>query len=947
MPPGLTVLGISARLADGFGKNEEMVLPSGAVTLLFTDIEGSTRLWERHFEAMREALRDHDLLLRELIEQHDGYVFNTVGDAFHGAFASPVNAVAAAVAIQRALHVASWPGAITLRVRMALHSGACVERDGDYFGPVINRVARLEAIAAGGQVVLSGTTATLVESALPPGVELLDLGEHQLKDLGRPELVFQVVAEGLPHSFPPLRSLDNPALRHNLPRQLSTFIGREREVADVAALVRAHPLVALVGPGGAGKSRLSLQVAADAVDGSADGVWLVELAALADKSLVAAAISRALGVPENPERPALDALVDAVGDRRLLLVVDNCEHLLQASAAAIGQLLRSCPGVQVLATSREPLGLPGEVVYRVPCLDVPPYDAVDPVEVMEFEAVRLFVERGAAARGDVQLGPDSAPTIAAICRHLDGLPLAIELAAVRLRSMSVEEVASRLDQRFRLLRGGSEGRPDHQRTLEATIDWSYSMLDDREKLVLDRLSVFAGGCQLRAAEAVCAGNELDDVDVADLLSQLVDKSLVGADLAGAGRYELLESIQQFVAARLAGRGDEEVARTRTVHLAYYAEFTEEADRGLDSAEADRWWVRLEHEQENVRSALEWASQHDPAAQVRLAGAMAQFWNQRGGIVEGQRWVAASLAVAPDVVGPAARARVLWADGFLRRDSQVEMAARLDEARTLAEQCGDLRVKAQASLALAQASLNLGEYDRAVELAEEARALERQLGNAHGEVMALRQLAFNALYLGRFDDLVRYAMEAEEMAHDLGNLRGVVPIICAPVIASVVEGAPARGLGLAARAVDLARETDDPQLGFALEIAAVVHRDSGSLEQAAAMLREALDLGLQPTLHMVRVASALFQTGATLVVAGQYRDGALLMEAQRRFSGEVQIPPGFSAYLERFEQTAATALGEEAEAVRQESDVLPLSRYVALAQERLDALIKAHAVNAAV
>ena len=367
--------GISERFAAGSGKNVEMVRPSGAVTLLFTDIEGSTRLWEEHFEAMREALRDHDLLLRELIEQHDGYVFNTVGDAFHGSFASPVNAVAAAVAIQRALHVASWPGAITLRVRMALHSGACVERDGDYFGPVINRVARLEAIAAGGQVVLSGTTAALVESALPPGVELLDLGEHQLKDLGRPEQVFQVVAEGLPTSFPPLRSLDNPALRHNLPRQLSTFIGREREVADVTALVRAHPLVTLVGPGGAGKSRLSLQVAADAVDGSADGVWLVELAALADGSLVAAAISRALGVPENPERPALDALVDAVGERRLLLVVDNCEHLLQASAAAIGRLLRSCPGVQVLATSREPLGLPGEVVYRVPRLDVPPYDA--------------------------------------------------------------------------------------------------------------------------------------------------------------------------------------------------------------------------------------------------------------------------------------------------------------------------------------------------------------------------------------------------------------------------------------------------------------------------------------------------------------------------------------------------------------------------------------------
>jgi predicted ATPase len=630
-----------------------------------------------------------------------------------------------------------------------------------------------------------------------------------------------------------------------------------------------------------------------------------------------------------------------------MLVVDNCERLLPACAAIVGHLLRSCPGVQVLATSREPLGLPGEIVYRVPSLDVPDHDVVDPAEVMQFEAVRLFVERAAAARGDVQLGLEDAPTVAAICRRLDGMPLAIELAAVRLRSMSVTEVASRLDQRFRLLRGGAEGQPDHHRTLEATIDWAYSMLEDAATLVLDRLSAFAGGCELRAAEAVCAGAELDDVDVADLLPQLVDKSLVGADLAAAGRYELLESIQQFVTARLADRGDDEVARTRSAHLDYYAEFAEEADRGLDDANADRWWIRLECEQENVRAALEWASQHDPAAQVRLAGAMAQFWNQRGGIVEGQRWVSASLAVAPDVVDPPAWARVLWADGFLRRDSLVEAAARLDEARALAEQYGELRVKARASLALARASLNLGKYDQAFELAEEARALERTLGNARGEVMALGQLAFNALYLGRFDDLLRYAMEAEEMALDLGDLRGVVPIICAPVIACIVEGAPERGLALADKAVDLARQTEDPLLGFALEIAAAVHRDSGSLDRAAAMLREALDLGLQPTLQLIRVASALFQAGATLVVAGQHRDGALLMEAQRRFLGEVQIPPGFSAYLKRFEQTAAHALGKDSEAVRRESDVLPLSRFVSLAQERLDALTTPPAVNAGV
>ena len=402
--------------------------PSGLVTLLFTDIEGSTKAWEAHPQEMKMALARHDEIERSTIEGADGYVFKTVGDAFCAAFQHAPTALAVAVAIQRSLADEPWPDVTPIRVRMALHSGSCEERGGDYFGPVVNRAARLEAVAHGGQVVISRLTSELVGEHLPEKVTLRDLGDHRLKDLGRPERVFQVCTDGLPIEFAPLRSLDNPGLRHNLAEQVSSFVGRDREVAHVRGLLGSARLVTLAGPGGVGKTRLALQAAAESLDGSGDGVWFVDLAPIVDPALVPGSVAKVLWVREEAGRPVTETLAEALRERKILVVLDNCEQVVQAAALLAERLIARCPRVAMLATSREPLGIAGEHVFRVPSLTVPSADD-DLVALAGSEAVRLFVERASQQKAGFSLDADNASIIARLCRRLDGIPFAIELAA--------------------------------------------------------------------------------------------------------------------------------------------------------------------------------------------------------------------------------------------------------------------------------------------------------------------------------------------------------------------------------------------------------------------------------------------------------------------------------------------------------------------------------------
>lgn len=567
-----------------------------------------------------------------------GYVFKTVGDAFCAAFERPAQAVSAAVDIQLALAAEPWEPEMRICVRMGLHSGVCHERDGDYFGPTVNRAARLESTAHGGQVVISGVTADLIASDiasdLPAEISLQDLGEHRLKDLGQPLRVYQVCGAGLPCDFPPLRSLNSAELAHNLPSQVSTFVGRERVLDDIRELLEQSRVLTLTGAGGVGKTRLALQLAADLLDGSADGVWFVDLAPLSDPRLVAANTAAVLGVREEPGRPVQESLVAALRSRKMLVVLDNCEHVIGEAATLVETLAAGCPEVAILATSREPLRVPGEHVYRVPSLSTPTADG-DVDTLLGSEAVRLFLERSAEQRSGFALDAENAAVVGELCRRLDGIPLAIELAAARLRSMSLEDLHRRLDRRLRVLTSGSRTALPRQQTLEALIDWSYDLLNPPEQDLLARLSVFAGAFDLDAAEAVAAWGRGASIDVLDGLTALVDKSLVETDCSTAFRYRLLESVRQYGAAKLSERGEDIVRAGRLAHRDHYLDSAENAAPHLVQHGQVEWLDRVELELDNLRAALAYCLEDpDPVPGLRLCTAMCEFWLLRRSTAEG-------------------------------------------------------------------------------------------------------------------------------------------------------------------------------------------------------------------------------------------------------------------------------------------------------------------------
>jgi predicted ATPase/class 3 adenylate cyclase len=612
-------------------QNVDMAIPSGTITLLFSDIEGSTKLWERASSAMDEALRRHDEIVRDAIETESGYVFKTVGDAFCAAFTTSDAAARAADTLQRALREESWPAGAEIRVRAALHTGACQERDGDYFGPTVNRTARLLAIGHGGQSLVSGATAELLGDLPGEWGTLEDLGQHRLKDLGRPEHVWQLTLRGVFDEFPPLRSLDNPELPNNLPALLSSFVGREHELNDVRVLVQESRLVTLTGSGGSGKTRLAMQSAAELLDGTGEGVWLIELAPVADEGQVPLAVASALGMLDGIEISPLDTLLRALAAQAVLIILDNCEHVIDACAKFADAVMRNCPKVHILATSREPLGVDGERVYRVPSMTLPGADVETIEDLEESDAVTLFV--GRAADSGFSLTNEGAPLVASICKRLDGIPLALELAAARLSSMSLVQLSDRLDQRFRLLTGGSRNAMARQQTLQAMVDWSYGLLSPMEQSVLRRLSVFAGGFELEAAEAVASSETVDEFDVANLLHSLVEKSLVVADHDSVAlRFRLLETIRQYAAQELLKTGGEtEVIEARDRHAAYFEALATTAGRDFIGPRQAHWLKQLDLEMDNYRAMLTHLASDPTRAReiLRVVTSLEIYFQSRG------------------------------------------------------------------------------------------------------------------------------------------------------------------------------------------------------------------------------------------------------------------------------------------------------------------------------
>jgi predicted ATPase/class 3 adenylate cyclase len=608
---------------------------SGLSTFLITDIEGSTRLWETHGPVMGAALAQHDRILRAAIEGARGTVIKTTGDGMLAIFDDAATAIAASLAAQRALRDASWGETGPLRVRMALHSGTAESRDGDYFGPALNRSARLLAIGHGGQVLASAVAAVLARDGLAAGVELRDLGSHRLRDLDRPEQVFQVEVADLPRDFPALRSLSTR--RSNLPVQLTSFIGRERELDELADLVARHRLVTLVGTGGTGKTRLMLEGAARVAARFPDGVWLAELAPLGDPMQIAAEVARALAVPLPPGRPAIDGVMEFLADKELLLLLDNAEHLVDGAAGCAEQVLSAAPGVRMVATSREALAVPGEVILPVRSLGVPAAPGpqiglagmADPdiAAVADTEAVRLFAERARAVLPGFEVTPANASAVAEICRRLDGIPLAIELAAARVSSLSITDIESRLGDRFRLLTGGRRTAVPRQQTLHALIDWSWDLLTDDDRRLLRRLSVFVGGWLAEAARAVVGDDgPMDPVDFADGLARLVDRSLVVVDRGAATRYRMLETIRQYAREKLIDAG--EAAPVSDRHAATFLDLAVRSGPELKGPAIGDWLDRLDAELDNLGAALEWSLEAHPWTGVAMAEAMLGYWGLR-------------------------------------------------------------------------------------------------------------------------------------------------------------------------------------------------------------------------------------------------------------------------------------------------------------------------------
>lgn len=743
--------------------------PDGVVTFLFTDIEGSTRIWEQFPEEMRHSLRRHDALITQTITEKGGTVIKPrgEGDSFFTVFGRATEAVEAATALQRSLVTEPWHPSITLRVRVALHTGEADLRDGDYYGSTVNRCARLRSIAHGGQTLLSLATYELVRDCLPAEVSLKDMGTHRLRDLQRPEQVFQLLHSSLPDGFPPLRSLNT--IPNNFPQQLTSFVGREQEIQEVLHLLKTTRLLTLTGTGGCGKTRLALQVGAEVLENYADGVWFIDLAPVNDPALIPQTVATVLNVKEEASRPLTDTLVNYLKYKSALLIFDNYEHLIVARDLLAGLIQQSSPSLRFLATSREILGIAGEVIWRVPSLSTPAVNTVPALEgLAQFEAVRLFIDRAILARPSFTVTNETAPAIAQICQRLDGIPLAIELAAARVRVLSVEQINQRLSERFRLLTGGSRILLPRQQTLRALIDWGYNLLSEIEQKLFRRLSVFVGGWTLEAAEAICAGEGIDEFEILDLLSALVDKSLVVLEerQEESFRYRLLETLRQYGHEKLAAA---EQAELEQRYRSFFFNLATAAEPHLQSADASVWLEQLEMEINNFRAVLVGYATQPDAAELTLVLSLLKFCIGRGYWTEGRQWLE-SLLQRDRVASTPSRAQVVTELGSLAlRQGDFAVARSLyQESLELYQHLANLNGVADQLFNLGTVALCQGDYTIARSLYADSLQIQRSLPDPSGTGRLLFTLGLMAENQGDYAAAHSFYQESYDLWEQLGD-----------------------------------------------------------------------------------------------------------------------------------------------------------------------------------
>jgi predicted ATPase/class 3 adenylate cyclase len=815
-----------------------MGLPQGTVTFLFTDLEGSTRRWEAHPREMRDALARHDAIVRGAVESHDGVVFSTMGDGMAAVFASARDAVRAVLAAQQGLAAEVW-GEVTgpLAARMGLLTAEGVLGGEHYLNQPLNRCARLMAAGHGGQALVSGATELLVRDDLPDGCGVVDLGEHRLRDLARPVRVFQLTGPGLRAEFPPLRSLE--AFAGNLPVQLSSFVGRVGELAGLAAAMAQSPLVTVTGPGGVGKTRLALQAAADQLPSFRDGAWLCELHAAEDEQTMAQAVAAALRVRARQGMSTADSIVEFLRTKSaLLLVLDNCEHLLGAAAALAGDILRGCWGVRILATSRQALGVGGEQVFGLRPLSLPP-PAAGMAAAGASDAMSLFAQRATAARADFSLSPSNVAAVSEICRRLDGIPLAIELAAARVAALRPAEIAALLDERFRLLTRGRADAAGRQQTLQATVEWSYALLGQAEHRVFDCLGVFPGSFDAAAAAAVAGAGGLQRWDVLDGLTALVGKSMVAEEEGPdqTSRYRLLETMRAYAREQLAAVGGQGLLQRR--HAEHYAAFAERAGPELAGPAQLEWQQRIRTERDNLQAAVTWAlasGQTRPLA-FRIVAAVAALALISPSTV--RNWAdacAAQIGECPPELRVMVLAAEAWSAFFA---GDLPLAQRRAEDALRDPASGDPLGPGLLRMLLAQTCTLIGQPERGASIAREARqeAMEQGIEILVGDLLAMEARAWTAA--GDYAAARRLAMDAVEVARRVQN-----PSLSAwafyAAAAAIWPGDPQAALRLIEDSLALTRAgASDPVLGIALTWAGLIRARTGDLPGALAVLAEAM------------------------------------------------------------------------------------------------------------
>lgn len=739
--------------------------PTGYVTFLFTDIEGSTKLAQEFPETIHSALDRHNSILKDAVESNNGFVFETVGDAFCCAFEKANDAVKAAIEAQINLNSERWEDAV-IKIKIGIHSGNTEWSGNKYMGYItLARTARVMSSAYGGQILVSEETYKKITEDLPNFISFRDLGSRRLKDLIQPMKLYQTVTSGLISDFPPLKTLD--ARPNNLPIQLTNFIGREKEITEIKRILSDASLLTLLGPGGTGKTRLALQVGADIIDEFNNGVWLVELAPLTDPSLIPLTIARSLKISELPNQETEQTLTDYLKDKELLIILDNCEHLINECANISEKLLQNCPKLKIFATSREALRSDGENVYKVMSLSHPEPNQINtPLELSQFEAVRLFIERALAVNTNFRVTNENAPALAQICFQLDGIPLAIELAAARITVLSVEKICDKLNDRFKLLTGGKRTALPRQQTLKALIDWSYDLLTEKEKILLQRLSVFSGGWSLEAAEEVCPDEIIYKDEIIDMQTTLLDKSLIqSSEVNGAVRFFMLESIKQY-AKEVSGTNKE----LNLKHLNYFKKLADYEQMGLNGTSQVEWVKLIETELDNIRSAIQWATENQPEQAFSFVNDMTEFWNIKGYFKEALQTLLRVLEIESPV-NIILRAKVLCSAGNMsfglgNRDDAIRFG---NESLSILRKTNDKLEIGNCLNALgASSSLIAANLDETLGYYNEAISIFRELGNQKGIALTLYNLSFAVHREGNPELALDYKKEALKIFKDLND-----------------------------------------------------------------------------------------------------------------------------------------------------------------------------------